>query len=291
MDKNREFDNILDECLERLLVKGETIDQCLQSYPEHADELRPLLQMAVEAKTAIAIQPRPEFRERARYQMQAAFHQATEPRRGLRLIFRLSRGWAIALSIALVVLLAGGGTVAAAGYSMPDSPLYPVKLATEQVQMAFTFTDMGKAELHARLTDRRVAEIAYLASKGTPQQVEQIVQRLDNHLGMIASLTSTQAVMMTEETAEEATSDAAWAPTFEESQLSPGDPRLATGPPMAGNHHKAELRTILGHNAVDQPARLRAALETAPPSIRPILLQAIALSEAGYETVLEALDY
>lgn len=290
MGKNREFDNILDECLERLLAKGETIDQCLQSYPEHADELKPLLQMAAEAKTAIAIQPRPEFRERARYQMQAAFHERTEPRRGLGFIFRLSRGWAIALSIALVVLLAGGGTVAAAGYSMPDSLLYPVKLATEQVQMAFTFTDMGKAELHARLADRRVAEIAHMASKGTPQQVEQIVQRLDNHLGMIASLTSTQVVMITEETAEEATSDAAWAPTFEEAEVSPGEARLAAGPP-AGNHHKAELRIILGHNAVNHPAQLRAALENASPSVRPILLRAIALSEAGYETVLEALDY
>ncbi len=290
MNRNREFNNILDECLERLLAKGETIDQCLQSYPEHADELKPLLKMAMDAKTAIAIQPRPEFRERARYQMQAAFHQATEPKRRLGFILRLSRGWAIALSIALVVLLAGGGTVAAAGYSMPDSPLYPVKLATEQVQMAFTFSDMGKAELHAGLADRRVAEIAYMANKGTPQQVEQIVQRLDNHLGMIASLTSTQVVMMTEETAEEATSDAAWAPTFEESQFSPGEPRLGAEPPV-GNHHKAELRIILGHNAVDHPAQLRAALETAPPSVRPILLRAIALSEAGYETALESLNY
>ena len=35
-EESREFDNILDECLERLLVKGETIEQCLQSYPEHA---------------------------------------------------------------------------------------------------------------------------------------------------------------------------------------------------------------------------------------------------------------
>jgi hypothetical protein len=285
MNKNREFNNILDECLERLLVKGETIDQCLQSYPEQADELKPLLQMAVETKTAIAIQPHPEFRERARYQLQSAFHQATEPKRRHSFIFRLSRGWAIALSIALVVLLAGGGTVAAAGYSMPDSPLYPVKLATEQVQMTFTFTDIGKAELYAKLADRRVAEIAYMANKGTPQQVEQIVQRLDNHLGMIASLTSTQLAMMTE-----TTNDATWPPTFEEAEISPGESRLGEEPPV-GNHHRDELRTMLGYNAINHPAQLRAALETAPPSIRPILLQAIALSETGYETALESLNY
>ncbi|GAI42438.1 unnamed protein product, partial [marine sediment metagenome] len=43
MSKEKEFDNILDECLERLLVNGETIEQCLQSYPEQAANLKPLL--------------------------------------------------------------------------------------------------------------------------------------------------------------------------------------------------------------------------------------------------------
>ena len=64
MKKSRESDNILDECLERLLVKGETIEECLASYPQQADELKPLLQIALAAKKATAIQPHPEFRAR-----------------------------------------------------------------------------------------------------------------------------------------------------------------------------------------------------------------------------------
>ena len=68
MKRNKEFNNILDECLERLLVKGETVEQCLASYPQYAAELEPLLQMAVAAKEASAIQARPEFKAKARYE-------------------------------------------------------------------------------------------------------------------------------------------------------------------------------------------------------------------------------
>ena len=52
MRKSREFNNILDECLERLLVMDETIEQCLRSFPEHADRLKPLLETALTAREA-----------------------------------------------------------------------------------------------------------------------------------------------------------------------------------------------------------------------------------------------
>ena len=60
MKKRKEFDNILDECFERL-IKGETIEQCLASYPEQAAELEPLLQTAQVTKKATAVEPRPEL--------------------------------------------------------------------------------------------------------------------------------------------------------------------------------------------------------------------------------------
>jgi hypothetical protein len=59
----------------------------------------------------------------------------------------------------LLVIIGGGGTVLASSNSMPDSILYPVKVATENVQMALTFSDIGKAELNAKLADKRVNEI------------------------------------------------------------------------------------------------------------------------------------
>ena len=76
MRKSREFDNILDECLERLLVNGETIEQCLQSFPRDADELKPLLETALTTRQVSAIQARPEFRAKARHQLYSAFQES-----------------------------------------------------------------------------------------------------------------------------------------------------------------------------------------------------------------------
>jgi len=197
MSKSREFDNALDECLERLLVKGETIEQCLKSFPEHADELKSLLETALSTKQVSSIQPRSEFRDKARYQFYSALQEMEHKKRRPFFSWGWQPRWATVVAIVLALLLAcGGGTVATASGSMPDDLLYPVKLATEQVQLTFTFSDIGKAELNAKLADKRVAEIVYLASEGNSEKIELTAQRLDGYLTEIADLSSTQEVMV-----------------------------------------------------------------------------------------------
>ena len=109
MNKSKEFDNVLDECLERLLVKGETIEQCLQSYPEQAAELKPLLQTALAAKKVSTIQPRAEFKASARYQFRSALQEMASQK--TRSFFGWFPRWATVVTIVLVLLLAGGGTI------------------------------------------------------------------------------------------------------------------------------------------------------------------------------------
>jgi len=186
MRREKEFNNILDECVERLLVKGESIEQCLSSYPEYAAELEPLLHTGIATKKTVAIEPRPEFKSKARYEFRLALQKVGSERR-LPFLGWHPR-WAIAMTAILVVLLGGGGTVAAAGNSMPDSLLYPVKLATEQVRLKLTPSNIGKVELYAELADTRVAEIVYMVNTGKPEQVELTAERLNNHLVLIASL-------------------------------------------------------------------------------------------------------
>ncbi len=282
MKQKKELNNILNECLERLLVKGETIEQCLQSYPEHAAEIEPLLQMAMATKKAVAIQPSPEFKARARYQFQSALREV-KPKRVLP-FFGWQPQWAVAIAVVLAVLLAGGGTVTAAGYSMPDSPLYPVKLATEQVQLTLTPSDIGKAELHAKLADRRVAEIVYITNKGKPKQIEKIAQRLNNHLAMIASLPLAEKGAEEELTMMAPAPQAARAP--EPRQQAEKGAEAVPAPANA----KAKLRMLLKHNEANHPAVLRALLKEAPEWAKPALRQAIADSEANYQKALEALD-
>ena len=272
---SKELDNILDECLERLLVKGETIEQCLQSYPEQAATLKPLLQMALTTRKAVAIQPSAEFKAKARYQFRSALQEVASQRRHPFLGW-LPR-WATVVAIVLGVLMMGGGTIAAAGYSMPDTLLYPVKLATEQVQLALTPSDIGKAKLCAKFADKRVVEIIYIANKGNAQQVEVITQRLDERLVMLASFTSAPEVAEAPRMLE--------APPpmhLEEAESSreiPGD-----------KNNRAKLRTTVANYAINHPAGLRAALQKAPESAKPALRRAIAVSVAGYKRALKALD-
>jgi hypothetical protein len=188
MKKAGNFYNILDECLERVLVKGETVEQCLAAYSEHAAELEPLLQTALVAKEATDIKPRPEFRERASYQFQAALREMESKKsRGF---FGWQPRWATAVIVVVVLLLAGSGTVIAAGNSMPDEPLYQVKLATEAVRLTLAPSTLDKAELYVKLADKRVAEIIEMVDKGNSDQVEQTAQRLNTQLIAMASLTA-----------------------------------------------------------------------------------------------------
>jgi len=279
MSKSREFNNILDECLERLLVRGETIEQCLQSFPKHADELEPLLETALATKQVSAIQPRSEFRDKARYQFYSALREMERGRSWFFFSWGWQPRWATVVAIVLALFLAGGGTVAAASDSMPDEPLYPVKLATEQAQLVFTPSALGKAELYAKLAEKRVIEIVRMADKNKPEQIERTAQRLDVYLTKIAVLSSPQEVM----------GGVAIAPAVEEAPLlteKAGKGKKA----HAKADRRANLRATVTHQANTNSARLHALLETVPESAKPALLRAITVSETGYKKALESLE-
>ncbi len=315
MNKAREFDNILDECLERILTKGESTELCLGRYPEHAAELEPLLRTALDTKEAAAIKPRPEFRERAGYQFQAALRETeSKESRGL---FGWQPRWATALIVVIVLLLASSGTVAAANNSLPDEPLYQVKLATEAVRLTLTPSAMGKAELYARLVDKRVDEIIKMADKGKAEQVERAARRLNTQLIAMASLAipgreapvemeaatleAEPPMMAAEEAPQAQVKEALPAPVEEVPIVSA--PR-APGPPESagqgrglgrGNEDvkpgkRAQLRMELSHQAVENSQALQAVLERATESVKPALRQAIEVAGAGYEQALRNLD-
>lgn len=207
MNKPERFNDVLDVCLERMLFGGATLEQCLRDFPQHASGLKPLLETARAARQASAVQPRPEFKERARREFNAAVREAGSKKAGFGFVWGWRSGWAVAVSGVLIVAL-GGGTVAAASGSMPDSLLYPVKLAAEQAQLAFTFSDIAKAELHAHLADKRVSEMLYLAENDQPEKLDKVSQGLNKQLSGISLLASLPApaasIMMAEPAAERA---------------------------------------------------------------------------------------
>jgi len=313
MRKSKKLNNILDECLERLLIKGESIEQCLQSYPEHAEELKPLLDTILSGRGVSDVEPRPDFRARARYQFRLALQEAKAKRS--RRFFGWQPAWAAVVAVVVTFVLASGVTVGAAGNSMPDEPLYPVKVATEQLQLTVTRSPVGKAELHAKLADRRVAEIVYLANKNKPQAIESTTRRLNTNLVRIAAISGVQPKVA--EVPQEALPKPARgerAPQVESPKLPREEvapqvestrpslpqrgPQKVSPEPAEGEpdvriqriRARAKLRAVIAHYAENHPEKLRAALKKAPPSVRPALRRAIAISEARYKEASQALD-
>jgi hypothetical protein len=81
-----------------------------------------------------------------------------------------SFGWAAPVArvaAALVILsMAMGSTIVASANSLPDEPLYPVKLTLENAQLALASTDEARADLELRFASKRVAEVQSAAEQG-----------------------------------------------------------------------------------------------------------------------------
>lgn len=319
MKQNKDINSILDECLERLF-RGETVEQCLRSYPGQAVELDALLRTAVAVKRAAAVNPGVAFRARAREEFHTALREM-EAKRGIH-FFGLQSWAATAVAVLLAVVVLGSSTVAAAGDSMPGQPLYPVKLAAEQVRIALTPSEMGKAELYTRLADKRVNELVYVAGKGDSEQVALVSQKLDEHLNKVAILAGTGGVVE-KASVEKPLMAPAPAPVAEAPRVmavppapaqpqkeSPKEgpvvmapaqappPAVATAPaPQASQEAKvapravdkrAELNMAVENKSAVNLKRLKAALAVAPESAKPALEQAIKQAETSYKKAIEA---
>jgi hypothetical protein len=187
MSKKRDFDNILDECLTRV-QKGESIEACLATHPEQSAELKPLLRTALAARQAAAVQPRREFRERAALEFQAAIREMPAKATGWGTPWR--RRLMEVVAGVVFVLLAGTGLVAASSSSLPDEPLYAIKTATETAWLALTPSDIGKANLYIKFTNRRVAEIIAMAGESKVAPLDKATDRLNNEMIAMAGLTA-----------------------------------------------------------------------------------------------------
>ncbi|MFH0846437.1 MAG: DUF5667 domain-containing protein [Chloroflexota bacterium] len=303
MKKDRygeELNNILDACLERI-IRGETIEACLRDYPAFSAELEPLLRTALAVRSTVSVELRSEFRARARYEFQSALRGTLSHKQAS--FWGWLPRWGVVFSLILAVTMMGGGTVAAASYSMPDSPLYPVKLATEEVRLMLPASNVTKAELCVELMERRVNEIVYLANRGDHRELADLTERLDRRFIKLAVLT--QGLGLTEDAENSPAQEEAPAlrsagtPTETPSLVAPSAPPQAA---PASDALKAtasmkatlrpeigKLKTKLSKYAVSHPAQLEKALEKAPESVRADIMEAIRVTNSGYERALKCL--
>jgi hypothetical protein len=288
MRNDRGFNDVLNKCLERLLGSGETVEQCLQSYPEERG-LEPLLRTALDVRKATRVEPRAEFKARARYQ----FHLALAELNSKRPLWQRLWEWewrprlVTAATVILVILLAASGMGIATYHSMPGQLLHPLRLTAEEIWLARTPPGIGRAEIHAGLAERRVAEIIYLAMREDKSaKVEQVAQRLYYHLAMIESLAAAERAVPTVEVVEQERLVGPAVPAMPEAAIE-GEHLLPTAKQVT---RWAQFRIALEQQAADHLADLHSLLPVIPESARPALLRAIAVAEAGYERAIEGLE-
>lgn len=179
----KRLEDIFNECYERVR-SGERVESVLASYPEHAAELERLLRTAFDiGRRGSYIQPRPEFRYWAGVRLQGASEYARrQKQRPAARGFNWSTVGAAAITAIVIMVVSGIGTAAAASDAMPDEALYPVKLATEQARLALTFSESAKADLYAKMAEKRVIELETMAQQGKIEAAATAAEKLANHL-------------------------------------------------------------------------------------------------------------
>jgi hypothetical protein len=169
------LDDALAACLDDLQGGRDTVDGCLARYPGLAGELAPALRAAAAVRALPPVVPSPAFRAVAGARMQKLIQAreavaAAPSRPGLAPAPRhqpLWRSLAWRLAAILVVLsLMGGGVALASADSLPDQPLYGVKLATERLQVALAPAAEIRFEVLLQQADRRLAEATVMVLAG-----------------------------------------------------------------------------------------------------------------------------
>lgn len=110
----KRFDDILSECIRRLETSGQEIESVLSRYPEHADELRPYLEIWRALSAVRKAQASREGAMRGRQHLLTAIASAEQPQRGARFINRSAVKGALAMRFVAsmriaAVFVAGAG--------------------------------------------------------------------------------------------------------------------------------------------------------------------------------------
>ena len=186
MTAQRDLQDRLNACLDRL-QSGATVEECLALYAQDAAELEPLLRTAHLTMRATAA-ARPEARSEVLARLSGAW-QEQQARRASRFSFLppvfspALRAGAVAL-VAVFALIAGGwGASSAAAESVPGEVLYPVKRTHERFLLIIVRPSDERARLHARLVERRGAEMAAMAdAERNGPELAQVSDRLESHV-------------------------------------------------------------------------------------------------------------
>jgi uncharacterized membrane protein YgcG len=167
---------VLEVCLQEV-ERGESIETVLFRYPEYADELRPILESSMNARSMAITAPSAEVvqRNRARVLQHAAQmreHEAQAKSSSRRVWFVSLRRAAVTLVVVAMLFVSGTGLVRAASTTLPGDNLYPVKRTWEDMLVLFTFNLQQREALEVEHENERLQELREVFAAQRSAEVE-----------------------------------------------------------------------------------------------------------------------
>lgn len=167
----------LEECLV-MLDQGSGLESCLHRYPAFADELRPILLAAMDAKSIEEDQIPIDVIRRSRSKFLDAAAEIREQKKSRKTafgspwqrVFRL--GMVLLLAVILVAGVSGTGLVNASSGSLPGDRLYPIKLTWEDIRLKLALSQADRVSLEKSYENERVDEINHLIDSNRSEKVK-----------------------------------------------------------------------------------------------------------------------
>lgn len=196
--RDAEFEAILDRELGRVISGRASVDECCAANAGFAEELRPLLNLALSAQAVLQVDADlSENEEGAREKLTAqakSFYSERKPlsrKPGLR---------PLALASALFLLFFAGTALAASSAS-PDSLLYPLKEKMEAARTRLAIQELDQARVEAGHANKRLDELEKMIDEGKSEYAGGLLASYERHIND-ASAHAAAAAAQGEDTSE-----------------------------------------------------------------------------------------
>jgi len=186
-----DFATALEACL-RQVASGATIEACVARYPESMQQALLHALSAAQALRGTPREPGAAFADRLEHRLRGAVavrSQRAHARWAWLALPSLTAWGRPALAAALVLLVVARtsvGAVQASEGSLPDSPLYAVKTAIEQVNVATAADEPAKLDVRLRQAPQQMSDFLNATRANRP---EPMIQRLVARVAETLTLT------------------------------------------------------------------------------------------------------
>lgn len=168
----KEYYEAFESCLVAM-ENGDSLDACLERYPDLEAELRPLLETAQAAKSISDDYVSNAAFQRSRSRVLGKATKLRPQRKPRQIIFRRVPRWTmamVALALALIFFMSWRGVTETAR-ALPGDPFYPVKRSAENIRIQVAPNPEARRAMEVKYEQQRVDEVMELLSMGRITQV------------------------------------------------------------------------------------------------------------------------